>query len=182
MGLRDAARWLKEKIIGKKDAQEPQKEGRREESDISSEKDEKGPERAENEAVEDAKASEICENDPEEIWREAGKAAGKALRNYLKKIGQMDEESHKVFEGVAEKFAEFGMTAEKVEEAWKRATLILAELCSGMDKWQIEKLMMSNNERRRRGMPMVRRQQHLRNMRNQRRRRGKASYERREKP
>lgn len=102
MGLRDAARWMKEKIIGKKDAQEPQKEDRREEPDISSEKDE--------------------------------------------------------------------------------VALAIMELYGAKDKWQKEKLIMSNNERRRRGMPMVRRQQHLRNMRNQRRRRGKASYERREKP
>lgn len=40
---------------------------------------------------------------------------------------------------------------------------------------------MSNNERRRNGIPMVRWRQHLRNMRNQRRRKGEVKYERRKK-
>lgn len=149
MGLRDAARWLKEKIIGKKSAQESQEADRMEEPDIPSGKSEKEQEEAENEATEDVTEPEICKNATEKIPDEA-------------------------FECIAEKCAALGMSAEEMEEAWKRALMAIAELCSSLDKWQKAKLMMPNNERRRRGIPMVRRQQYLRNLKKQnRKRRGK---------
>ena len=66
-------------------------------------------------------------------------------------------------------------TWEKVFESIKPAIEHLAEFCRGyfssMDKWELEKLKMSNNERRRRGRPMVRRRAHIRNARNRRKRR-----------
>lgn len=43
--------------------------------------------------------------------------------------------------------------AETIVEAWKRLEL---------DKWQIAKMEMSNNERRRKKLPMVRRRGHIR--------------------
>ena len=64
---------------------------------------------------------------------------------------------------------------EEIFESIRPAIEHLATFCreyfSGMDKWELEKMKMSNNERRRRGLPMVRRQAHVRNTRNGRKRR-----------
>lgn len=64
---------------------------------------------------------------------------------------------------------------EEIFESIRPATEHLATFCreyfSRMDKWELEKMKMSNNERRRRGLPMVRRRAHVRNTRNGRKRR-----------
>ncbi len=61
----------------------------------------------------------------------------------------MDEVS-KAFRQIAETIVE---AMRPIVEAWKRI---------GLDKWQIAKMEMPNNERRRKKLPMVRRRGHIR--------------------
>lgn len=63
-------------------------------------------------------------------------------------------------------------------KAWERLKQIFGEVyeifarqISQIEKWQIEKILMSNNERRRKGIPMVRRRAHLQNIKYSRKRR-----------
>ena len=69
----------------------------------------------------------------------------------------MDEVS-KALRQIAETIVE---AMRQIVEAWKRLEL---------DKWQIAKMEMPNNERRRKGLPMIRRRGHIRAEQLQRRR------------
>lgn len=103
------------------------------------------------------------------IWQEAERQGisiweleeqWEKFRAALLKVGEMLK---KAFQEMYEKLKQ---TFEKIFEAYA------AKECPP-DKWQIEKMMMSNNERRRKGVPMVRRRAHLQNERNSRKRRRK---------
>lgn len=69
----------------------------------------------------------------------------------------MDEVS-KALRQIAETIVE---VMRPIVEEWKRI---------GLDKWQIAKMEMPNNERRRKGLPMIRRRGHIRAEQLQRRR------------
>lgn len=130
MGLRDAVRWLKRKIKGRKTEQEQQEETIQEPEENRIPEEETEPPEPETEAQEQALAS-----------------FGISVEQATERIIQAMEIFREAF------LATFGIYS--------------------LDKWQREKLKMSNNERRRRGLPMVRRQQHLRNLKNQRRKKKK---------
>lgn len=59
---------------------------------------------------------------------------------------------------------------ERIKPAIDATVLAFCCYCGDLDKWQLEKLKMSNNERRRRGIPMVRRRAYLQAKKNRRRR------------
>lgn len=86
-----------------------------------------------------------------ETARRTFKEAGYDFDEVTKAIQQMTEQ---IVETVTKAMRPF-------MEAWKRI---------GLDKWQITKMEMPNNERRRRKIPMVRRRAHLRAEKNAHRR------------
>ena len=190
MGLKDAVKKVKEKVQGmaarpyigidmaagedmtayawqQETAQKPEEapEGNQAENN-SAQENEKGQERASGEAT-DALQKWLATLPDEKRQQE------------LEKI----EEFCKRYEMTAQGLA-VGLTklAEDLRKVWEEifesirpATEHLATFCreyfSRMDKWELEKMKMSNNERRRRGLPMVRRRAHVRNTRNGRKRR-----------
>ena len=173
---------LKEKITGGRKRQEAQEGEKVEKMKIYAQEEEKGQEGAVNEATEGEEAGEAFRNAlknsdlTEEMQRE------EALRNVAKNPsmtgGISAEEAENalrmaisVFSEVWESFSNgIKRMGDGIREACERSLFYFS-----LDKWQKEKLEMPNNGRRRRGIPMVRRQQHLKNERNQRCRR----YERR---
>lgn len=150
MGLRDAVRWLKRKIKGRKTAQEQQEETIQEPEENRIPEEETEPQEPETEAQEQAE-------------------------NTLPEAEQNETRSTSLEQALAS----FGISVEQATERIIQAMEIFREAflatlgIYSLDKWQREKLKMSNNERRRRGLPMVRRQQHLRNLKNQRRKKKK---------
>lgn len=142
MGIIDAARRLKEKITGKLTRQKAQ-EGRQDaKTSVSSPEPGKGQEGAENEAT-GAYASER--------WNEKKKAI----------IG-VDMAAGRDQTGCVN----FG---ERTGEALKKVMAV--NKGTEADEWQFEKLKTPNNERRRKGIPMVRRKQFIKAAKNARRRR-----------
>lgn len=181
MRFKEAVIRLKERITGGRKRQEAQEREKVEKMKIYAQEEEKGQEGAENEATE-------------------GEEAGEAFRNALENSDLTEEQREEALRRVAENLAiNGGVSAEEAENALRKVISSFSEvwesLANGikkmgdgvreaceqslyyfsLDKWQKEKLKIPNNERRRRGIPMVRRQQHLKNRRNQRCRR----YERR---
>lgn len=178
MRFKEAVIRLKERITGGRKRQEAQEGEKVEKMKIYAREEEKGQEGARNEPTE-------------------GKEAGEAFRNALENSDLAEEEQREeALRKTAENLAMLGgISAEEAEntlrmaisffsEAWesfsngiKRMGDGIREACEqslyyfSLDKWQKEKLKIPNNERRRRGIPMVRRQQHLKNERNQRCRR-----------
>ena len=173
-----------EKQEALKSEQEQQKETK---ADISAPEAENGQEGAENEATgaseayiigvdmaagEDMTADALEIKLKEIIWQEAERQGisiweleeqWEKFRAALLKVGEMLKEAFQ------EMYEKLKPTFEKIFEAY---AVYAAKECP-TDKWQIEKMMMSNNERRRKGIPMVRRQAHLQNERNSRKRRQK---------
>lgn len=99
-----------------------------------------------------------------EKGQEAAKTEATASLQEL--LETLDEEKRKEMqEALAECADKMGIAAEELKEYY--------DSMSGLDKWQRMKLEMPNNERRRKKLPMVRRQAHLRNLRNQRKRKKK---------
>lgn len=116
-----------------------------------------------------------------EMIREAADKAGKMTTEAMIKNGaiigsglvagkcrteELDmEEARKAFASAGYDMDEVSKAlrqiAETIVEAWKRLEL---------DKWQIAKMEMPNNERRRKGLPMIRRRGHIRAEQLQRRR------------
>lgn len=154
MGLRDAVIWLKRKIKGRKTEQEQQEEPIQEPEENRTPEGETEPLEPETEAQEQAENALPEAEQPETCGASLDQA-----------------------------FASFGISVEQATEGIIKAMEIFTEAIAtafgiyNLDRWQREKLKMSNNERRRRGLPMVRRQQHLRNLKNQRRKK-KKTYER----
>lgn len=166
MRFKDAIRWVKEKITGKKRRQETQEGEELEEMNISAQTEKKGLDGTEDEATD-------------------GEKAGGAFRDFLDNCNPIEKGQKEELEKVAANLAlkcgmsvdEAGYELKKImfsfSQAWQSVAdsvrRIREELYfSSMDKWQREKLKMSNNERRRRGVPMVRRRQHLKNEKKQR--------------
>lgn len=169
MRFKNAIRWVKEKITGKKRRQETQEGEELEEMNISAQTEEKGMDGTEDEATD-------------------GEKAGGAFRNFLDNCNPIEKGKKEELEKVAENIAlKCGISMDEAGYELQKAMLYFSQECesiansvrriwkesyfSSMDKWQREKLKMSNNERRRRGIPMVRRRQHLKNERNQRHKR-----------
>lgn len=157
MGLRDAVIWLKRKIKGRKTEQAQQEEP------IQEPEENRTPE---------------GETEPLEPKTEAQEQEESALPEA--------EQTETCSASLDQALASFGISVEQAIEGTIKAIEIFAEALAiafdihnldNLDRWQREKLKMSNNERRRRGLPMVRRQQHLRNLKNQRRKK-KKTYER----
>jgi len=132
---------------------------------------EKGQEAAKTEAT--ASLQELLETLDEEKWKEMQEA----LAECADKMGITAEELMKRVEKAA---AVMTAAFKAIRDAMMKAAPVIRDWLkeyydsmSGLDKWQRMKLEMPNNERRRKKLPMVRRQAHLRNLRNQRKRKKK---------
>lgn len=146
MKLSEMAREVKEKLYGaigrnrkeengqetaEKDEQKAQEGQQDKKTGISSQNDEKGQETANNEAT---------------AQLEAAILAGEALKEQFEKIAkELAEALAPVIRDIVELLQTIGKTEAQIrkERLWKR--------------YYWEKAKMSNNERRRRGIPMVRR-------------------------
>lgn len=132
---------------------------------------EKGQEAAKTEAT--ASLQELLETLDEEKRKEMQEA----LAECADKMGITAEELMKRVEKAA---AVMTAAFKAIRDAMMKAAQVIRDWLkeyydsmSGLDKWQRMKLEMPNNERRRKKLPMVRRQAHLRNLRNQRKRKKK---------
>ena len=86
--------------------------------------------------------------------RKAFASAGYDMDEVSKALRQIAETIVEVMRPIVE-------VMRPIVEEWKRI---------GLDKWQIAKMEMPNNERRRKGLPMIRRRGHIRAEQLQRRR------------
>ena len=95
--------------------------------------------------------------------KEPGKETGKDVKESVQKAQEQRKDEKTDF---------LSQEAEKRQEGEKNDATVLAfrYYCGDLDKWQLEKLKMSNNERRRRGIPMVRRRAYMQAEKNRRRR------------
>lgn len=132
---------------------------------------EKGQEAAKTEAT--ASLQELLETLDEEKRKEMQEA----LAECADKMGIAAEELVERLEKAA---AVMTAAFKKIRDAMMKVAPVIRgwlkeyyDSMSGLDKWQRMKLEMPNNERRRKKLPMVRRQAHLRNLRNQRKRKKK---------
>lgn len=143
----------------------------------------------------EASKGQQTEKSAQETQKGQETASGKAtdmVQEWLTKLPEEKREQQaKMLEEFCEKnevtmeklASELLKAAEQIKNVWEEFVnrLIrpaieylaerLQEYFSGMDKWKLEKMKMTNNDRRRRGLPMVRRQAHVRNIRNGRKNR-----------
>lgn len=98
------------------------------------------------------------------------------MENYLFYAKQQGLKTTEAIKKLNELADAVGVTVRKAAEVFREVTKVISndflEYVS-MDEWQRQKKKMTNNERRRKGFPMVRRQQYLRIKKNQRRKRKK---------
>lgn len=93
-----------------------------------------------------------------------------AVREKLQELNMTVEE-------LAERFLILGREVEKVvkqiieglKPCMKAVTLAWAQVVYIDEPWEVERLKMSNNERRRRGIPMIRRRGYIRDKKNRKR-------------
>lgn len=189
MRLRDAAKWIKEKITGKKAEETPVLTPM-----IATEEDIERAKKMDREIEEMEKKSALMapvitsqaemerlkrfEAGSKQIAEMTGKPHEEVAEAILKVTTETKEESDTPF---VQRWAEaIGMTVQELEQetGWTAEQLeqniidssriITTELVKAQ---RLMKILMTNNGRRRKGIPMVRRQQLLRAERNQRRRR-----------
>lgn len=199
MRLRDAAKWIKEKITGKKTEETPvltPMVATEEDIEKAKEMDRKIEEmekksalmapivtsQAEMERLQrfEADSKQIAEmaGKPHEEVEEATEQVRERMELQAEVAAETKEESDTPFvqrwaeaKGmtVQELEQETGWTAEQLEQnIIDSSRIITTELVKAQ---RLMKILMTNNGRRRKGIPMVRRQQLLRAERNQRRRR-----------
>lgn len=126
-------------------------------------------------------------------------AAGRMIREAAEKVGQMTVEAMRKngavigsglvagkcrteeldMDEARKAFAQAGYDMDEVSKALQQLAETIVEVMRpiveewkriGLDKWQIAKMEMPNNERRRKGLPMIRRRGHIRAEQLQRRR------------
>lgn len=126
-------------------------------------------------------------------------AAGRMIREAAEKAGQMTVEAMRKngavigsglvagkcrteeldMDEARKAFAQAGYDMDEVSKALQQFAETIVEVMRpivekwkriGLDKWQIAKMEMPNNERRRKGLPMIRRRGHIRAEQLQRRR------------
>lgn len=188
MGLTDAVKKVKEKVqglagrpyigidmaagedmtayAGQKDAQKPEEAPEGQQAENSVAETGKGQEGASGEAI-DALQEWLAGLSEEKRQQEMEK-----IEEFCKRYKMTVQELAVVLTRLAENLKKvWEEIFESIRPAIEHLVTFSREYLSGMDKWELEKMKMSNNERRRRGLPMVRRQAHLRNVRNMRRRR-----------
>lgn len=129
---------------------------------------------------------------PDQEKGQKAEAAGKMIREAAEKAGQMTVEAMRkngavIGSGLAagkcrteeldmdearKAFAQAGYDMDEVPKALQQFAETIVEEWKriGLDKWQIAKMEMPNNERRRKGLPMIRRRGHIRAEQLQRRR------------
>ena len=100
------------------------------------------------------------------------------VQQEAKRMGIPEEKLKEQFERIKEAVLKVGEALKKAfTEIYEALKLALEKICEMFtewgylpDRWQIEKMKMSNNERRQKGIPMVKRGAHLLHQRNQRKR------------
>ncbi len=93
-----------------------------------------------------------------------------AMREYADQMGMKLEELAECIIRVGDAIRQaWNSFMERLRPAIQAMTAAMNDLLADVDEWELEKMKMSNNERRRRGLPMVRRQAYLRSRRNKRR-------------
>lgn len=101
------------------------------------------------------------------------------VQKYAKPIREATEQSAKICEEKIKKPLEEGVkryeemaqkSAEEYEEMIRRGTETVRKMIAYMnaDRWQREKMKVPNNERKRKGKPLVRRRSHLQARKNAR--------------
>lgn len=170
MRLRDAAKWIKEKITGKKTEETPVLTPM-----IATEEDIEKAKEMDREIEEMEKKSALM------APIVTSQAEMERLQRFEADSKQIAEVAGKPHEEVAEAILKVTMeTPASLEEATQQAHERMEQniidgsriLITGLVKAQsLMKTLMTNNGRRRKGIPMVRRQQLLRAERNQRRKR-----------
>ena len=132
---------------------------------------EKGQEGAKTEATDSIEKllGGIDEEMREEMQKKLDEAAQKmgiATEELAERLRQAAETIAKAFKELCDKMT---ATAPELSRIWKQ----YYECMSGLDEWQKMKIEMPNNERRRKKIPMVRRQAYLKNLKNQRKKKKK---------
>lgn len=184
MGLKDAVKKVKEKVQGmtaqpyieidmaagedmtsyegQQDAKKPEEAHEGNQAENSAQETEKGQEGASGEAT--GALQKWLAKFPEEVREQRAKVLEEFCKEKEVEIEKLADELLKA--------------AEQIKNAWDYAVnnIICPAIeylieCLQEDFCETAKAEMSNNERRRRGMPMVRRQAHIRNARNGRKRR-----------
>ena len=182
MRLRDAAKWIKEKITGKKTEETPVLTPM-----IATDEDIERAKKMDREIEEMEKKSALVapivtsQAEMERLQRfEAGskqiaEMTGKPHEEVAEAILKVTTETSASLEEATEQVRErMELQAEVAAEAKEESDtpfvsrIITTELVKAQ---RLMKILMTNNGRRRKGIPMVRRQQLLRAERNQRRRR-----------
>ena len=136
---------------------------------------------------------------PDQEKGKKAEAAGKMIREAADKAGKMTTEAmikngaiigsglvagecrteELDLEEARKAFASAGYDMDEVSKAMRQIAETIVEVMRpiveewkriGLDKWQIAKMEMPNNERRRKGLPMIRRRGHIRAEQLQRRR------------
>lgn len=192
MKIREMVAKAKDRIFGKK---EPGKEtGKDVQESAQKAQEQRKDEKTDFLSLEAEKRQEGAKNDATGEDQTFGEKAVKALENAMQKIREMEEDERlrkqqELLELVAEQTGisskelseRLSVAAESITAAWETfiermkpvidaTVLAFRYYYGGLDKWQLEKLKMSNNERRRRGIPMVRRRAYLQAEKNRRRR------------
>lgn len=179
MRLRDAAKWIKEKITGKKAEETPVLTPM-----IATEEDIERAKKMDREIEEMEKKSALM---APVITSQAEMERLKRFEAGSKQIAEMTGKPHEevaeaILKVTTETSASLEEATEQVRERMELQAEVAAETKDIIDSSRIittelvkaqrlMKILMTNNGRRRKGIPMVRRQQLLRAERNQRRRR-----------
>lgn len=154
MGIREAIGKVKTKLFGKKEpekdapqnVQSGQETTETEKTGISSDKAEKPQERA--------------RNDAERRLQETAESFGMTAEELSERLMRSAQEVTKAFIAFRK----------RINDAAECFSMNAKYCCGIIDKWQLEKWKMPNNERRRRRIPMVRRRAYLQNEKNKRKR------------
>lgn len=183
MRIRDIAKNIKEKLTGKKadsisasaqKAQEAQEEVQTENSAPEAEKTQNGAKaEATDMSEEDSKATEVSEENQkkiQEFLEGLDDSQMQAMREYADQMGMKLEEVAEciIRAGEAIRMA-WDSFMDRLQPAIQAMTAAWNDILAEMPEWEKEKLKMSNNERRRKGLPMVHRQAYLRSHRKKRR-------------
>lgn len=117
-----------------------------------------------------AEVSEENQKKIQELLEGLDDSQMQAMREYAEQMGMKSEELAECIVRAGDAIRQaWDSFMERLRPAIQAMTAAMNDLLADVDEWELEKMKMSNNERRRRGLPMVRRQAYLRSRRNKRR-------------
>ena len=117
-----------------------------------------------------AEVSEENQKKIQELLEGLDDSQMQAMREYAEQMGMKLEELAECIVRAGDAIRQaWDSFMERLRPAIQAMAAAMNDLLTDVDEWELEKMKMSNNERRRRGLPMVRRQAYLRSRRNKRR-------------